>query len=104
MSELNDAHATYTEVFDESVPPGGFVCSICGSPVESEPCPEHAPAEIDVVEAQAKQLDDVRALAKKWADRKRSDGISGNAWIGLALAAAAADLRAITDPETKDWP
>ncbi|HWO64592.1 MAG TPA: PD-(D/E)XK nuclease-like domain-containing protein [Umezawaea sp.] len=29
--------------FDPSIPPGGFVCSVCGTPVESEPCREHQP-------------------------------------------------------------
>lgn len=29
------------EVWDASVPPGGYVCSACGIPVESEPCPDH---------------------------------------------------------------
>lgn len=29
------------QVWDDSVPPGGFVCSVCRTPVESEPCPEH---------------------------------------------------------------
>lgn len=24
-----------------AIPPGGFVCNLCGTPVESEPCPEH---------------------------------------------------------------
>lgn len=33
----------YREVWDASLPPGGAVCSICGHPVESEPCPDHAP-------------------------------------------------------------
>ncbi|MEU3282112.1 hypothetical protein [Streptomyces antibioticus] len=33
----------YREVWDGTVPPGGFVCSVCGEPVESEPCFEHAP-------------------------------------------------------------
>ena len=36
----------------------------------------------------------VEALAEQWADRKRSDGLSGNAWIGLTLSGVAADLRA----------
>lgn len=36
----------------------------------------------------------VEALADQWADRKRSDGMSGNAWIGLTLSGVAADLRA----------
>jgi hypothetical protein len=45
-------------IWDGSIPPGGFVCAvpvadgwvhptagpICAMPVESEPCPEHAPA------------------------------------------------------------
>lgn len=22
---------------------GGYICSVCGDPVESEPCPEHKP-------------------------------------------------------------
>lgn len=29
--------------WDVSVPPGGYVCSVCGTPVESEPCPDHQP-------------------------------------------------------------
>lgn len=33
----------YREVWDSSFPPGGRVCNICGQPVESEPCPDHAP-------------------------------------------------------------
>lgn len=33
----------YRPVWDGSLPPGGNVCSICGDPVESEPCPQHAP-------------------------------------------------------------
>jgi len=36
----------------------------------------------------------VESLADQWADRKRSDGMSGNAWIGITLAGVAADLRA----------
>lgn len=28
-------------VWDDVVPPGGLVCTTCGAPVESEPCPEH---------------------------------------------------------------
>lgn len=34
----------YREVWSTEVPPGGMVCGTCGQPVESEPCPEHAPA------------------------------------------------------------
>lgn len=33
----------YRAVWDASLPPGGAVCSICGQPVESEPCADHAP-------------------------------------------------------------
>lgn len=33
----------YRPVWDGSLPPGSYVCSVCGQPVESEPCPEHAP-------------------------------------------------------------
>lgn len=43
--------STYVEIWDPTIPPGGFICgtrvgdddAICGTPVESEPCPEHAP-------------------------------------------------------------
>lgn len=28
-------------VWDSSVPPGGYVCAGCGTPTETEPCPEH---------------------------------------------------------------
>ncbi|WP_067825892.1 hypothetical protein [Actinomadura kijaniata] len=43
---------TAPEVWDDSIPPGGYVCAvpgplpdgICGMPVESEPCPDHTPA------------------------------------------------------------
>jgi hypothetical protein len=30
-------------VWDDTLPPGGYVCAECGQPVESEPCPDHAP-------------------------------------------------------------
>ena len=39
------------EIWDPTIPPGGFVCGvlvgehICGTPVESEPCPDHAQGE-----------------------------------------------------------
>jgi hypothetical protein len=29
------------EVWDGSVPPGGYVCAACGTPTESEPCVDH---------------------------------------------------------------
>lgn len=28
-------------VWSDAVAPGGYVCAVCGMPVESEPCPEH---------------------------------------------------------------
>ncbi|MET9158265.1 hypothetical protein ABZX56_11105 [Streptomyces parvulus] len=37
------AGRTYREVWEPALPPGGYVCSTCGEPVESEPCPDHAP-------------------------------------------------------------
>lgn len=30
-------------VWDDAIPPGGYVCGTCGTPVESEPCSEHQP-------------------------------------------------------------
>ena len=50
-------------------------------------------AEAEVVTLRAR-LAEAEALADQWADRKRSDGMSGNAWIGLTLSGVAADLRA----------
>ena len=50
-------------------------------------------AEADAVTLRAK-VAAVESLADQWADRKRSDGMSGNAWIGITLAGVAADLRA----------
>ena len=50
-------------------------------------------AEAEVRTLRAK-VAEVEALADQWADRKRSDGMSGNAWIGLTLSGVAADLRA----------
>ena len=52
---------------------------------------ESLTAERDALRA---RLAAVEALADQWADRKRSDGMSGNAWIGLTLSGVAADLRA----------
>ena len=52
---------------------------------------EAAEAEVRTLRA---RLAAVEALADQWADRKRSDGMSGNAWIGLTLSGVAADLRA----------
>ena len=54
---------------------------------------DFAAAEAEVGTLRAR-LAAVEALADQWADRKRSDGMSGNAWIGLTLSGVAADLRA----------
>lgn len=50
--------APYSEAWDASVQPGGYVCSQCGMPVESEPCAMHGPAS-----------DADPARVGKWADR-----------------------------------
>jgi hypothetical protein len=58
-------------------------------------------AEAEVVTLRAK-VAAVESLADEWADRKRSDGMSGNAWIGLTLSGVAADLRvALGDEPTE---
>ncbi|MFE5563336.1 hypothetical protein [Streptomyces sp. NPDC056544] len=42
VAEL-EALLPYREVWSDELPPGGFVCNVCGQPVESEPCPDHEP-------------------------------------------------------------
>jgi DNA-binding transcriptional ArsR family regulator len=42
-----DADA-YAPVWSDLDAPGGWVCNICLTPVESEPCPEHATPDADV--------------------------------------------------------
>lgn len=37
----------YRRVWDPALPPGGYVCNICGEPVESEPCPQHGPEDTE---------------------------------------------------------
>lgn len=44
VAELEGAQP-YREVWSDECPPGGMVCSICGVPVESEPCSKHGPGE-----------------------------------------------------------
>lgn len=48
-------------------------------------------------EQMRERLAAVRALAEKWGDRRRSDGMSGNAWIGTTLAAVSGDLLSVLD-------
>ncbi len=55
---------------------------------------EDVPALVAEVRSLRAKVAAVEALADQWADRKRSDGMSGNAWIGITLAGVAADLRA----------
>lgn len=44
--------------WDDSLPPGGYVCATCGQPVESEPCPKHSPhARLERAEARFTQLE-----------------------------------------------
>jgi hypothetical protein len=40
---LDAAGLDAPSVWDPAIPPGGYVCSVCGDPTESEPCPEHQP-------------------------------------------------------------
>lgn len=44
-SAENDA----LEIWDGSVAPGGYVCGVCGIPVESEPCATHDASFIESV-------------------------------------------------------
>lgn len=37
----NEKEQNVPSVWDDSVAPGGWVCSACGMPTESEPCGEH---------------------------------------------------------------
>ena len=66
-------------------------CHEAGHP-DDEDCYEHDPV-LALVALRAK-VAAAEALADQWADRKRSDGMSGNAWIGITLSGVAADLRA----------
>ena len=49
-NSLNDYERGYIDsgpmgraesTWDDLVAPGGFVCAVCGTPTESEPCPDH---------------------------------------------------------------
>jgi hypothetical protein len=43
-------------VWDGTLPPGGFVCGACGQPVESEPCEQHQSARfLDLASPEADQ-------------------------------------------------
>ena len=65
--------------------------------------------EQELAEAEA-TVQRVRGLADRWADPWESDGMSGNAWIGMALTAAAERIHRVldgtaqpgTDAATKD--
>lgn len=43
MSDYWWRHGDAANLWDEEVPPGGQACSACGTPTESEPCPDHQP-------------------------------------------------------------
>lgn len=55
--------------WDGELPPGGELCAVCYTPVESEPCPDHHPATVaarvtgerDQARAQVRQLEDENA-------------------------------------------
>lgn len=51
LVEVTDTPQPAPQVWDDSVPPGGFVCSVCRTPVESEPCPEHGEQVTDTPQA-----------------------------------------------------
>ena len=38
------------DVWDGTIPPGGYVCSTCGMPTESEPCQDHQPTAYGAME------------------------------------------------------
>ncbi|WP_157115805.1 hypothetical protein, partial [Nocardia puris] len=40
-------------VWSDLAPPGGWVCAVCGVPVESEPCSEHEPPAVRLELAEA---------------------------------------------------
>lgn len=52
----------YLEVFDPAVPPGGWLCARCGTPVESETCAEHDDEQF--VDLGSDVVVDARALHK----------------------------------------
>ncbi len=83
------------QVFGDANAHHGSCCDCCIGycPIsdQAEARAEAAEAERDALRAKVAA---VEALADQWADRKRSDGMSGNAWIGITLAGVAADLRA----------
>lgn len=42
-SQSNEKEQNVPSVWDDSVAPGGYVCTVCGIPTEDEPCAEHGP-------------------------------------------------------------
>lgn len=77
----------YEEVWDAAVPPGGYICSTCGTPVETEPCPDHAPD--DPGEALAKVLyefdRDITRKGSPW--ESQEDDFSKDAFREMARVA-----------------
>lgn len=47
--------------WDPSIPPGGYVCSVCGDPTESEPCPAHQPRAYAAIDQPEPARPDMRA-------------------------------------------
>lgn len=48
-------------VWDPAIPPGGYVCSVCGDPTESEPCPAHQPRAYAAIDQPEPARQDMRA-------------------------------------------
>lgn len=44
LDQLSARTGDAATVWSPDAAPGGYVCSICGLPVESEPCPRHQPS------------------------------------------------------------
>ncbi|MBF6213727.1 hypothetical protein IU487_22175 [Nocardia puris] len=84
-------------VWSDLAPPGGWVCAVCGVPVESEPCSEHEPPAVRL------------ELAEAWiAHLEGAYGIPADArerWMRLraagALEAASPSPEPATAPESR---
>lgn len=55
--------ALLNQRWSDDIPPGGYVCATCGEPVESEPCPEHAP---EVISEQVALNAKIAEAARNW--------------------------------------
>ena len=46
------------DVWDDDMPPGGWVCAACGISTETEPCPDHQPTAYQAWTARLDWLDE----------------------------------------------